>query len=137
MLGCECVEVRLCVCLTLSSRAQNMVSQELTHHVKCLLAVMLQAMTYEQAGRARRVVRLQLISPVSAAMTKLLAITQGSGTPAHDTTGVMDPPAEEHHVAGDLDSTSRSPHASDHGTSVAAEPSAFGAGGGTAARGKR
>lgn len=38
--------------------------------------VVLQAMSYDQAGRSRRVVRLQLVSPVSAAMEKLLALKE-------------------------------------------------------------
>jgi hypothetical protein len=37
-------------------------------------------MSYEQACRPRRVVRLQLVNPVSAAMAKLLAIKEGNDT---------------------------------------------------------
>lgn len=38
---------------------------------------MLQAMSYEQGGRRRMVVRLQLAQAVSAAMDKLLALKEG------------------------------------------------------------
>lgn len=37
----------------------------------------LQAMVYNQGGHSRRVVRLQVVQPISAAMEKLLAIKDG------------------------------------------------------------
>jgi hypothetical protein len=51
-------------------------------------------MSYEQAGRVRHVVRLQLTNPVSAAFEKLLALKEGRDAAAThaaaDTTGPGD-----------------------------------------------
>lgn len=45
--------------------------------------IVLQAMSYDQAGRTRRVVRLQLVTPISAAMHKLLELKEGRDSADH------------------------------------------------------
>jgi hypothetical protein len=55
-----------------------------THVAKlCRASSVLQAMSYDQAGRSRNVVRLQLVNPVSAAMEKLLTLKEGMQDSKH------------------------------------------------------
>jgi hypothetical protein len=51
--------------------------------LKACDATPVQAMTYSQGGHSRRVVRLQVVSPVSAAMQRLLEMKAGSHTSPH------------------------------------------------------
>lgn len=68
-------------------------------------------MSYDQGGKARHVVRLQLVSPVSAAMDKLLAIKEGRGSALLEPEGAEE--AEVHRV-NSLQSPGRSSKGSDH-----------------------
>jgi hypothetical protein len=81
-------------------------------------------MSYDQAGRSRRVVRLQLVSPVSAAMEKLLALKEGVQGSEHGS----DAELEGSHKADSLPSNGgsrkgSSKEGSDDGAQLAAEKS--------------
>jgi hypothetical protein len=102
--------------------------------LKCCTNVFLQAMSYEQAGRPRRVVRLQLVSPVSAAMAKLLAIKEGSD--AASEAGLETAAEQGAHSAGSAPSRNSSSKGSERDLGgLTAEPSVIQEG--PAARGKK
>jgi len=86
---------------------------------------MLQAMSYDQAGKSRKVVRLQLVQPVSAAMDKLLALKEGTDHAAHGGNEAAAAEAEDvaWHAANSPHSSGSSSKGSDHkhGTGLAAE----------------
>lgn len=82
--------------------------------------VAMQAMTYDQGGRTRRVVRLQLVHAVSAALEKVLALKDGTiaeGARAAGEDG-------SHKADSEAGSHRGSSKGSDGGDPLTAEPSA-------------
>lgn len=79
-------------------------------------------MAYEQAGRSRRVVRLQLLSAVSAAMEKLLEIKE-AGMQSGDIMPLDTLAAEVEGSRSHSSKGSRSSKGSEPGAALAAEPS--------------
>lgn len=83
----------------------------------------MQAMSYDQGGRTRRVVRLQLVSPISAAMHKLLQLKEGRDS-VNQTT--LDPTAEDgeaSHKSGSVSNPAGSSKGSGRAGGLTAEPS--------------
>lgn len=82
-------------------------------------------MSYDQAGRPRRVVRLQLVNPVSTAMVKLLALKEGNDTASE---AELEAAAAEQgaHSAGSAPSRRSSSKGSERDAGgLTAEPSGF------------
>ena len=112
-------QVGLCKCIVMH-RAQTLLL------CGCALAP-LQAMSYDQGGRVRRVVRLQLVQPVSAALDKLLALRDGKEAATHtglDAAGAGEgaaaaPGSVHSHSSRSSDSQGGSDHK--HGARLAAE----------------
>lgn len=75
-------------------------------------------MSYSQGGHSRRVVRLQVVSPVSAAMEMLLAIKAGKHASPHALQEPVEAVRQSDSPAGS------SLGGSDRGNGVTAEPSA-------------
>lgn len=78
----------------------------------------MQAMSYSKGGHSRRVVRLQVVSPVSAAMERLLEIKAGK----HALPLALQEPVEAVRQADSPAGSSLG--GSDRGDGVSAEPSA-------------
>jgi len=78
-------------------------------------------MSYDQAGKSRKAVRLQLVQPVSAAMDKLLELKEGTDHAAHggNEAAAAEAEADALHEAHTLHSPGSSSKGSDHDQGVA------------------
>lgn len=80
-------------------------------------------MSYDQAGRTRRVVRLQLVTPISAAMHKLLELKEGQDSADHAALETAAGDDDGSHKSGSVSNPAGSTKGSGRAGALAAEPS--------------